>query len=66
MAAGIGFTVALFVTTAAFTPGEVDPAVIDAVKMGALASFGSAILTIVLAKVLGVKKYKPGAAGGDG
>ena len=39
---------------------------LDAVKMGALASFGSAILTIVLAEVLGVKNYKPGDAGGDG
>ena len=51
-AAGIGFTVALFVSTVAFRPGPIQ----DAAKMGALFSFGGAILTIVMGKVLGVEK----------
>jgi Na+:H+ antiporter, NhaA family len=50
--AGIGFTVALFVSTAAFTePGPT----LDSVKMGALGSFGAAVVAFVVAKVLGVK-----------
>ena len=51
-AAGIGFTVALFVSTGAFRPGPIQ----DAAKMGTLFSFGGAILTIVMGKVLGVVK----------
>jgi NhaA family Na+:H+ antiporter len=51
-AAGIGFTVALFVATVAFPPGEVQ----DAAKMGALASFAAAIVTWVAAKALGVRR----------
>lgn len=54
--AGIGFTVALFVSTAAFNPS--DPS-LDVVKMGALMSFGSAFVAIVVAKMLGVKRLKP-------
>ena len=50
IAAGIGFTVALFFTTAAFTPGPV----LDAAKMGALLSFGALPLTILAARLLGV------------
>ncbi|MFN3201762.1 MAG: Na+/H+ antiporter NhaA [Bradymonadia bacterium] len=52
-AAGIGFTVALFVATVAFktSPGEQ-----GAAKMGALLSFGAAILTVIAAKVMGVQK----------
>ena len=42
VAAGIGFTVALFFATAAFPPG----AVLDEVKMGALLSFLAAPLAI--------------------
>ena len=53
-AAGIGFTVALFVATAAFPAGATQ----DAAKMGALASFAAAILTYVVAKLLGIKKAK--------
>ncbi|MCA9054952.1 MAG: Na+/H+ antiporter NhaA [Planctomycetaceae bacterium] len=54
--AGIGFTVALFVAAAAFhEPGPVQ----DAVKMGALGSFASAILAFPVAKLLGVKRLKP-------
>ncbi|MGI9470084.1 MAG: Na+/H+ antiporter NhaA [Rubripirellula sp.] len=52
MVAGIGFTVALFVSVAAFTTaGPVQ----DSVKMGALLSFAAAPLAIIIAKVLGVK-----------
>jgi NhaA family Na+:H+ antiporter len=50
--AGIGFTVALFVSTAAFPePGPVQ----DSVKMGSLMSFAAAGLAFILAKVLRVK-----------
>jgi Na+:H+ antiporter, NhaA family len=51
-AAAIGFTVALFVSVVAFPSGPL----LDSVKMGALFSFGAAILTFVVAKMLGVKK----------
>lgn len=53
VAAGIGFTVALFFCTAAFPPG----ARLDEAKMGALLSFGAAILTIVTAMVLRVGRF---------
>jgi NhaA family Na+:H+ antiporter len=57
--AGIGFTVALFVSTAAFRePGPIQ----DSVKMGSLMSFGAAIIAFALAKLLGVKPVKPGQA----
>jgi NhaA family Na+:H+ antiporter len=52
-AAGIGFTVALFVATVAFPSGT---GVQDAAKMGALLSFTAAILTFAAAKVMGTKK----------
>jgi len=51
MIAAIGFTVALFVSTAAFPPGSV----LDSVKMGALGSFGAAGLSFLVAKLVGVK-----------
>ncbi|TWT79888.1 Na(+)/H(+) antiporter NhaA [Planctomycetes bacterium CA13] len=55
MVAGIGFTVALFVSVAAFTvPGAIQ----DSVKMGALLSFGAAPLSFLIAKVLGVRPQK--------
>ena len=57
--AGIGFTVALFVSVAAFPGGG---EVLDSVKMGALLSFGAAILSIVVAKVLGIQPIHPDAA----
>lgn len=50
--AGIGFTVALFVAGVAFKPGPVQ----DAAKMGALFSFGGAILSIAAGRLLGVEK----------
>jgi NhaA family Na+:H+ antiporter len=56
--AGIGFTVALFVSVAAFPGGG---AVLDSVKMGALLSFGAAVLSFVVAKALGVKPTQPEA-----
>jgi NhaA family Na+:H+ antiporter len=46
--AGIGFTVALFFTTAAFVPGQV----MDEAKMGALFSFLAAPLALALRAVL--------------
>ncbi|MAS45269.1 MAG: sodium:proton antiporter [Rhodobacteraceae bacterium] len=50
--AAIGFTVALFVAAVAFDPGPVQ----DAAKMGALMSFGAAILSIIAGKVTRVQK----------
>jgi Na+:H+ antiporter, NhaA family len=56
MVAAIGFTVALFVSTAAFpNVGGVQSPYLDSVKMGALGSFGAAFLSIIIAKMLGVK-----------
>jgi NhaA family Na+:H+ antiporter len=57
-AGAIGFTVALFVSTAAFPKG----AVLDAAKMGALGSFFAAVLTWVAAKALRVQRYEPPVA----
>ncbi len=55
MVAGIGFTVALFVSVAAFAvPGAIQ----DSVKMGALLSFGAAPLAIILGRVLGVRPFR--------
>ncbi len=53
-AAGIGFTVALFVATVAFPAGDIQ----DAAKMGALASFLAAGLTFLSAKILKVQKVE--------
>ncbi len=52
IAAGIGFTVALFFTTAAFPPGY--PA-LDEAKMGALASFVAAPLAIIVGRAFGLR-----------
>jgi NhaA family Na+:H+ antiporter len=52
MAAGIGFTVALFFTTAAFDPGPM----LDEAKMGALLSFVAMPLAVVLGRLLLLKK----------
>jgi NhaA family Na+:H+ antiporter len=57
MVAGIGFTVALFVSVAAFTePGALQ----DSVKMGALLSFLAAPIGIVMGKMLGIKPWRAG------
>ena len=58
--AGIGFTVALFVSGAAFPRGTEELA---QVKMGALGSFGAAIVAFIIAKMLGIKKYDAGEEG---
>ena len=50
VAAGIGFTVALFFATAAYPPGEV----LDEVKMGALFSFLAAPAAIALGRAMGL------------
>lgn len=50
--AAIGFTVSLFVASVAFPPGEVQ----DAAKMGALFSFGAAVLSWLVGKLLRVEK----------
>jgi NhaA family Na+:H+ antiporter len=50
-AAGIGFTVALFVATVAFKSGPLQ----DASKMGTLASVLAAVVAVTAAKLLGVK-----------
>ena len=49
--AGIGFTVALFFTTAAFPPGTV----LDEAKMGALLSFLAAPAAILLGKAMRIR-----------
>lgn len=54
VAASIGFTVALFVSTKAF--GSSDKAILDAAGFGALLSFFGFALTIFFGKILGVKK----------
>jgi NhaA family Na+:H+ antiporter len=55
--AGIGFTVALFFTTAAFPPGPV----LDEAKMGALLSFFAAPLGLLLGRLLR-SRYRGGAS----
>lgn len=55
MAAGIGFTVSLFVAVTAFPQGG--PA-LDGAKMGALFSFSGGVLTILLARALGITKMR--------
>jgi NhaA family Na+:H+ antiporter len=56
MIAGIGFTVALFVSVAAFrTPGAIQ----DSVKMGALLSFAAAPLAFLLARAFGIRPDDP-------
>jgi len=63
MIAGIGFTVALFVSGAAFnTPGDPN---LDSAKMGALASFGAAALAIAMGKLLKIQRYVPPADSED-
>lgn len=56
LAAGIGFTVALFFTTAAFPVGNIH---LEEAKMGALLSFLAAPLAILAARMLGVMPRRP-------
>ena len=51
VAAGIGFTVALFFATSAFVPGPI----LDEVKMGALLSFFAAPCAILLGRSVGLR-----------
>jgi len=53
--AGLGFTVALFVSTAAF---PVAGPVQDSVKMGALLSFLAALLAFIVARAVGIKRER--------
>jgi NhaA family Na+:H+ antiporter len=55
IAAGIGFTVALFFTTAAFAPGPT----LDHAKLGALLSVSAGLLAIVAGRLLGVRRATP-------
>ena len=50
--AAIGFTVSLFIASVAFAPGEVQ----DAAKMGALLSFGAAIMSFAAAAIFKTQK----------
>lgn len=52
VAAGIGFTVALFFTTAAFQPGPI----LDQAKLGALFSVSAGAIAIALGRLLGIRK----------
>jgi len=51
VAAGIGFTVALFFATSAFRPGPI----LDQAKMGALLSFFAAPIAIILGRLVGLR-----------
>jgi NhaA family Na+:H+ antiporter len=62
MVAGIGFTVALFVSVAAF---KVAGPVQDSVKMGALLSFAAAPLAIIIGKSLRIKPVKMEVVAGE-
>ncbi len=62
MVAGIGFTVALFVSVAAF---PVAGPIQDSVKMGALLSFAAAPLALVIGKALGIKPWKDTSENGQ-
>ena len=54
LAAGIGFTVALFFATAAFPPGPT----LDEAKMGALLSFAAAPLAVIVGRLAGLHPRK--------
>ena len=51
--AAIGFTVALFIAAVAFETGN---PVQDAAKMGALLSFFAAVVSLIMARILRIKK----------
>lgn len=52
--AAIGFTVSLFVASVAFDAGPVQ----DAAKMGALFSFGAAVIALIAGKLFRIKKVE--------
>lgn len=52
--AGIGFTVALFISTVAFPAGPI----LESAKMGALASFAVALIAIAVAKTLHIQAIR--------
>ena len=52
--AGIGFTVAIFVAGVAFPRGEIQ----DAAKIGALASFGAAVVALVIGRLLKLERMR--------
>jgi NhaA family Na+:H+ antiporter len=54
--AGIGFTVALFVSTAAFPVPKYPQETLDSVKMGALGSFLAAAVAFAGARLLGIRR----------
>jgi NhaA family Na+:H+ antiporter len=54
VAAGIGFTVALFFATASFPPGLI----LDEAKMGALFSFFASVVAIGVGRALGVSRRR--------
>lgn len=56
--AGIGFTVALFVTTVAIQKGVVPIEVAGDLKLGALLSFFSGFIAFFIAKAVGIKKWE--------
>ncbi len=62
MVAGLGFTVALFVSVAAFT---VPNSIQDSVKMGALLSFAAAPIAVVMARAFGIKPIQLSATTED-
>lgn len=62
MVAGIGFTVALFVSVAAF---KIPGATQDSVKMGALLSFAAAPLAILIGRSLGIRPISRTSAESD-
>jgi NhaA family Na+:H+ antiporter len=58
--AGIGFTVALFFTTAAFPPGDT----LDEAKLGALLSVSAGLLAMVTGRIMGIRQ-RPGPPPAD-
>jgi NhaA family Na+:H+ antiporter len=62
MIAAIGFTVALFMSTAAFPPVVAPKTVQDSVKMGALLSLLAGAASLLIARLLGVRPLGSKAA----
>ena len=64
--AGIGFTVALFVTTVALQSGTIPAEIGGMLKLGALLSFSAGAIGFTLAKVLKIEKIHPTSDEGSG